>query len=87
MAVPWTGVPMKAFVELAQPLSSARFVRMETFQKTDVARGRRQAWYPWPYGEGLTIAEATNELAFLATGVYDKPLPKQMGAPLRLVTP
>ena len=42
---------------------------------------------PWPYVEGLTIAEATNELAFLVTGVYGKPLAKQFGAPLRLAVP
>jgi sulfoxide reductase catalytic subunit YedY len=87
MAVPWTGFPMKAFVEIAQPLSAAKFVRMETFHMPDVAPGQKQPWYPWPYVEGLTIAEATNELAFLATGVYGRPLPKQMGAPIRLVTP
>jgi sulfoxide reductase catalytic subunit YedY len=87
MAVPWTGFPMRAFVEFAQPLSGARFIRMETFQLPDVAPGQKQRWYPWPYVEGLTIAEATNELAFLATGVYGKPLPKQMGAPIRLVAP
>ena len=31
--------------------------------------------------------EATNELAFMVTGVYGKPLPKQIGAPLRLAMP
>jgi len=35
----------------------------------------------------LTMAEATNELAFLVTGVYGKPVVKQMGAPLRLAVP
>jgi sulfoxide reductase catalytic subunit YedY len=28
-----------------------------------------------------------NELAFLATGIYGHPLPKQHGAPIRLVVP
>ena len=37
--------------------------------------------------EGLTIKEAVNELAFIATGLYGKPIPKQNGAPLRLVVP
>lgn len=87
MAVPWTGFPMKSLVELAQPLSSAKFVRMETFQLPEFAPGQLQSWYPWPYAEGLTLAEATNELAFLATGLYGKPIPKQNGAPLRLVVP
>ena len=45
------------------------------------------AWFPWPYIEGLTIAEATNDLAFLATGAYGHPMSKQHGAPLRLAVP
>ncbi len=87
MAVPWSGFPMKALVDLAQPLGSARYVVMTTFQNPDMARGQRQFWYPWPYLEGLTIEEATNELAFLVTGLYGKPVPAQNGAPLRLAVP
>ena len=87
MAVPWTGFPMKRLVEIAKPLSSAKYVRMETFNRPDVAFGLKASWYPWPYVEGLTIEEATNELALMGTGIYGKPLPKQMGAPLRLVVP
>ena len=33
------------------------------------------------------MEEARNELAFIGTGLYGKPLPKQNGAPLRLVAP
>src|SRR5882724_8668839 len=87
MAVPWSGFPMKALVDFARPLSAARYVRMETFMNPDVAEGQRAVWYPWPYIEGLTIAEATNELAFMVTGIYGKPLPPQNGLPLRLATP
>jgi sulfoxide reductase catalytic subunit YedY len=87
MAVPWSGFPLKALVDLARPLGSAKYVRMETFLNPDVAEGQRASWYPWPYIEGLTIAEATNELAFMVTGVYGKPLPAQNGSPLRLATP
>src|SRR5205823_13020856 len=42
---------------------------------------------PWPYIEGLTLAEASNELALLATGLYGKPLRKHNGARIRLVVP
>ena len=42
---------------------------------------------PWPYTEALTIDEAKNELAFIATGIYGEPLLKQHGAPIRLVVP
>ena len=87
MAVPWSGFPLKALVDLARPLGSATYLRMETFLDPDMASGQKQFWYPWPYVEGLTIAEATNELAFIATGLYGKPIPKQNGAPLRLAVP
>jgi sulfoxide reductase catalytic subunit YedY len=33
------------------------------------------------------MGEAMNELSFLATGMYGKPLEKQSGAPIRLVVP
>jgi methionine sulfoxide reductase catalytic subunit len=87
MAIAWSGFPFARLVELAQPLSSATYVRMETFLNPSLASGQRQSWYPWPYVEGLTMAEATNELAFLVTGAYGKPVSKQMGAPLRLAVP
>ncbi|MGH6954127.1 MAG: protein-methionine-sulfoxide reductase catalytic subunit MsrP, partial [Alphaproteobacteria bacterium] len=87
MAVPWSGFAMKAFVDFARPLGSAKYVRMESFHDSDTAPGQLADWYPWPYVEGLTIAEATNELAFLVTGLYGKPVPKQNGAPLRLAVP
>ena len=78
---------MAKLLELAQPLSSAKYLRMETFLDPAIAPGQRQTWYPWPYVEGLTIAEAANELAFLVTGAYGKPVSKQQGAPLRLAVP
>lgn len=88
MAVPWTGFPLKALIDEVQPLGSARYVRMLSFNRPDQAPGQRwQPWYPWPYFEGLSLAEATNELAFMATGIYGHELPKQHGAPLRLATP
>jgi methionine sulfoxide reductase catalytic subunit len=87
MAVPWSGFPLKALVDMAQPLGSAKYLQMQTFQNPKVAPGQKQFWYPWPYIEGLTMAEATNELAFLVTGMYGKPVPRQDGAPLRLALP
>lgn len=87
MTVPWTGFPLAELVKLAAPLGDAAYLRMETFMMPDVATGQKQIWYPWPYVEGLTIAEATNELAFLVTGAYGKPVAKSMGAPLRVHLP
>ncbi|MGL4495055.1 MAG: protein-methionine-sulfoxide reductase catalytic subunit MsrP [Beijerinckiaceae bacterium] len=87
MAVPWTGFPMKALLDRAKPLSSAKYIEFRTFQNPAVAPGQKQSWYPWPYVEGVTMAEAANELTFMATGIYGKTLPKQFGAPVRLVLP
>jgi len=87
MVIPWSGFPLVRLVELAKPLGSAKYLRMETFLNASVASGQRQTWYPWPYVEGLTMAEATNELAFLVTGAYGKPVARSMGAPLRLTVP
>jgi methionine sulfoxide reductase catalytic subunit len=87
MAVPWSGFPLQALVELARPLGGAKYLRMETFLDPETASGQKQFWYPWPYIEGLTMAEATHELAFIATGLYGNPIAKQNGAPLRLAVP
>jgi methionine sulfoxide reductase catalytic subunit len=87
MSVPWTGFPMAALVDLAKPLGSAKYVRMETFMDPATAPEQKKFFYPWPYVEGLTMAETRNELAFLVTGMYGKPTPKQDGAPLRLAVP
>ena len=88
IAVPWTGFPMRELVKMARPLSNAKFVTMTTFMKPDWASGQRlRFWQPWPYVEGLTMEEATNELTLLATGIYGHELPAQHGAPIRLVVP
>ena len=88
MAVPWTGFPMKAFIDWAEPSSGARFVRMVSFLRPDEAPGQAPgSGYPWPYFEALRMEEAMNELAFLVIGIYGHPLPKQHGAPIRLATP
>ncbi len=87
MTVPWSGFPLRSLVELAKPLSSAKYLKMVSFQDPGNAPGQKASWYPWPYVEGLTLAEATHELAFIATGIYGKPMPKQNGAPLRLAVP
>jgi sulfoxide reductase catalytic subunit YedY len=84
---PFSGFPVKALVDLAKPLGSAQYIETKSFENPKIAPGQRQFFYPWPYTEGLTIAEATNEVAFLVTGLYGHPLPKQDGAPLRMELP
>ncbi len=87
MAVPWTGFPFSQLLKKIEPKAKATHVRLETFYQPFTAQGQLAFWEPWPYVEGLTIKEAMNELAFLATGIYGHPLPKQHGAPIRLVVP
>ena len=87
MAVPWTGFPLHELLKQVEPKPEATHVRLETFYAPFTAQGQLEFWEPWPYVEGLTLNEAMNELAFLATGIYGHPLPKQHGAPVRLVVP
>ncbi len=88
MVVPWDGFSLRKLVEFADPKPEAKYVRMTSWmddqprvpgQQDDMLGGR--------YIEGLRMDEARNELAFIATGIYGKPIPNQNGAPLRLVTP
>jgi len=87
MVVPYSGFALSELVKFAAPKSNAKYLVMETFQDKSMAPGQRQFWYPWPYTEALTLEEANNELSFMATGLYGKPIPKQNGAPLRLAVP
>jgi len=87
MTVPWSGFEMSKLIELAKPTNDAKYMRFETFEDKSVAPGQKQFWYPWPYVEGITMEEAMNEMTFMVTGAYGKPVPKQMGAPLRLALP
>lgn len=88
MTVPWTGFPLKWLLEKCQPDNKAKYVRFVSFDRPEQAVGQRENTdYSWPYYEGVHLAEAMNPLAFVATGLYGKQLPKQSGAPLRIVFP
>ena len=87
MVVPWTGFQLSKLMELVAPQAGAKYLRFETAQKPDVMPGLQQVWYPWPYVEACTMAEAANELAFLVVGAYGKPVPPQNGGPIRLHLP
>jgi sulfoxide reductase catalytic subunit YedY len=87
MIVPWTGFPLRDLLEKVSPKPEARFVRFETFNRPQQAPGMRDRNYPWPYTEGLRLDEAMNDLTLVGTGIYGKPLPKQHGAPIRIIVP
>ena len=89
MVLPWIGFPMKALIEAVEPTSQAKYVRFTSFYDPEITTGPGFHFgsLPWPYTEGLRIEEMANELAFFAVGLYGHDLPKQHGAPLRMVTP
>ncbi|MCG8460932.1 MAG: protein-methionine-sulfoxide reductase catalytic subunit MsrP [Holophagales bacterium] len=88
MQVPWVGYPLKSLIDFLEPLSTARWVRLETVMDPEGLPGQRlQGWYPWPYVEALRLDEARHDLAFVAVGSYGHPLPMQHGAPWRVITP
>jgi sulfoxide reductase catalytic subunit YedY len=87
MTVPWLGFPLAKLLDLAGPKAEAKYVVFTTQADPKTMPGLGMRFYPWPYTEGLTIAEARNELAFIAVGMYGQTLPPQNGAPLRLALP
>ena len=88
MAVPWIGFPLARLLLAAEPRHDARFVRFLSFsdplQQPAVAA---RPWERWPYSEGLRLDEAMHDLTFVAVGMYGHVLPKQHGAPVRIVVP
>ena len=87
MIVPWYGFQLSELIDYLQPSQDIKFVSFKTFYNPKIAPNQKQKWYPWPYKEIITVEEARNKLAFIATGIYGEDLPKQNGAPLRLVLP
>lgn len=88
MVVPWQGFELRRLLSLVQPLSSAKFVKFTSIYSPDAMPVQKaDAVLSWPYVEALRLDEAMHPLTLLATGMYGYPLPKQNGAPLRLVVP
>ncbi|MEM9568124.1 MAG: protein-methionine-sulfoxide reductase catalytic subunit MsrP [Cyanobacteria bacterium P01_E01_bin.34] len=90
MVVPWLGFPMHQLMTDVEPTPDAKYVRFESFYDPDITTGPtfpRPSALPWPYQEALRIDEMANELAFFAVGIYGQSLPKQHGAPIRMVVP
>lgn len=84
MVVPWVGFPLAGLLKLVKPLSTAKFVKFTSVHQPEVMHN---TMLEWPYVEGLRIDEAVHPLTILAVGMYGDTLPKQNGAPLRLVVP
>jgi sulfoxide reductase catalytic subunit YedY len=88
MVVPWVGFSLANLLRTVKPLSTAKFVKFTTVYQADTMPNQRNnAMLEWPYVEALRIDEAMHPLTILAVGMYGDSLPKQNGAPLRLVVP
>ena len=87
MVVPWNGFELNDLLELAGIKPEAKYVRFETLYRPEEMVGQKASWIDWPYIESLRLDEALHPLTIMATGIYGRPIPKQNGAPLRLVVP
>lgn len=91
MVIPWLGFPLSTLLKRAGVTSKGKYVAFETLHDPEQMPGQKNRFLGgginYPYVEGLTIAEAMNDLTFMAVGLYGKTLPPQNGAPIRLVVP
>ncbi|MCK9991105.1 MAG: methionine sulfoxide reductase catalytic subunit [Rugosibacter sp.] len=87
MVIPWLGFPLAALLRQVDALGSAKYVEFVTAVQPDAMPGVRHKILDWPYVEGLRLDEAMHPLSIMAVGLYGDALPKQNGAPLRLVVP
>ena len=87
MVIPWIGLPFNKIAALVEPTSKAKFVRFTTLNRPEEMPGLRSRVLDWPYQEGLRLDEAMHPLTLLTVGMYGETLPKQNGAPVRIVVP
>ena len=87
MVVPWNGFELADLLAMAGVQSLAKYVAFETALRPDEMPGVAYSVLDWPYVEGLRLDEAMHPLTIMASGIYGKDIPKQNGAPLRLVVP
>jgi methionine sulfoxide reductase catalytic subunit len=87
MVIPWVGYSLGELIRRVEPLGNAKFVEFVTLADRKTMPGLSSGVLDWPYVEGLRLDEAMHPLSLLAFGMYGEVLPKQNGAPLRLVVP
>jgi len=87
MVIPWNGFELADLLDWVGVQSSARYVAFQTAMRPDEMPGLASPVLDWPYVEGLRLDEAMHPLTMMATGIYGRDIPKQNGAPMRLVVP
>ncbi|MGA0539881.1 protein-methionine-sulfoxide reductase catalytic subunit MsrP [Neotabrizicola sp. VNH66] len=87
MVIPWIGFPLSGLLNRVGVQPGAKYVAFQTLLRPEEMPGQRGGGIDWPYVEGLRLDEAMHPLAILATGLYGEEMPKQNGAPIRLVVP
>ena len=87
MVIPWMGFSLNQLLSKVTLTSKAKFVEFESVYDPDQMKGQRYPVLQWPYKEGLRIDEAMHPLTTVVTGLYNKKLPNQNGAPLRIFLP
>ena len=87
MIIPWNGFSLNQLLSKVTLTSKAKFVEFESVYDPDQMIGQRYPVLNWPYKEGLRIDEAMHPLTTVVTGLYNKKLPNQNGAPLRIFIP
>jgi sulfoxide reductase catalytic subunit YedY len=87
MVIPWIGFPLHRLLDDVQPTSDATYVKFTAIYDPKAMPLQGSSLLPWPYVEGLRMDEAMHDLTLMVTGMYGESLPKQDGAPIRLVVP
>jgi sulfoxide reductase catalytic subunit YedY len=87
MVIPWVGFPLANFIKRCEPTSKAKFVEFTTLADPAQMPGVRVPILRWPYVEGLRMDEAMHPLTILAVGLYGEVMPRQDGAPIRVIVP
>lgn len=87
MVIPWIGFSLSGLLDRVGVQPGARYVAFETLYRPEEMPGQSRPILEWPYREGLRLDEAMHPLTILATGLYGEEMPKQNGAPIRLVVP
>ena len=87
MVIPWVGYSLAELIRRVEPLGSAKYVEFISLADPKTMPFVGSNVLTWPYAEGLRLDEAQHPLTLLAFGMYGEVLPKQNGAPLRIVLP